>query len=74
MSLITTAKFQATSVVKYDDRVQIYLSAVTNDSEANKSWSQFTPNGRIEMAITNPNLFDSFETGKQYFIHIASAE
>ncbi len=42
--------------------------------EANKPWSQATPQGKIEMSITNPDAVDQFELGKSYFVDFSPAE
>lgn len=36
------------------------------DGEVNESWAQYTPNGRLEMTITNPAAVSQFELGKVY--------
>jgi hypothetical protein len=39
----------------------------------NRKWSQATPNGKIEMTITNPTAVDQFELGKDYFVDFTPA-
>ena len=34
----------------------------------NKDWSKYTPAGKIEMTITNPEAFDQFAPGLTYLI------
>ncbi|MGG8006339.1 hypothetical protein PGN76_15385 [Klebsiella aerogenes] len=70
------AKFACHFIQKPDDdsfRV-IHLSAVTSDSAENKSWSKYTPAGDIKLHVSNPDAFEQFEQGKEYFIDISSAE
>lgn len=38
------------------------------DDETNKSWSEATPSGAIEMTITNPAAFEQFEVDAEYYI------
>jgi hypothetical protein len=52
----------------------VRFSAVVSDGEVNKEWSKFTPSGNMEMVITNPDAFDQFEQGKEYFLDISKAE
>lgn len=43
------------------------------DSEENKSFSKWTPQGSIEMTITNPAAVEFFEIGKAYYIDFTPA-
>lgn len=36
--------------------------------DANKDWSKWTPQGKIEMSITNPFAVEQFALGEQYLI------
>ena len=36
------------------------------DGEVNKSWAKYTPSGKLEMAVTNPDAIAAFELGKVY--------
>lgn len=70
------AKFRCHFIQNAEDdsyRV-VHLSAVTADSPENKSWSQYTPAGDIRMHISNPDAFDQFKQGKDYFIDIQQAD
>jgi len=42
--------------------------------EANKPWSEATPQGEITMSITNPDAVDKFELGKAYFVDFSPAD
>lgn len=44
------------------------------DSEENKSFSKWTPQGSIEMTITNPAAIDFFELGAPYYIDFVRAD
>ncbi len=43
------------------------------DSEENKSFSKWTPQGKIELTITNPSAIAAFELGKAYYIDFTPA-
>lgn len=51
----------------------VEFAAVAADSEDNKDWSQWTPSGKIEMTITNPEAMKGLEVGKAYFIDFTPA-
>lgn len=53
------------------DRQSVRLSAVSD--EGNKSWSQFTPSGTIEMQITNKAALDQFKVGDFFFVDFTAA-
>jgi hypothetical protein len=44
------------------------------DSEENKSFSKWTPQGEVTMMITNPEAIEFFELGKPYYIDFRPAE
>jgi hypothetical protein len=39
--------------------------------EANRPWSAATPQGRIEMSITNPDAVEAFDLGKTYRVEFS---
>jgi len=61
------AKFKVGSVTDYgNNNIEANLSAVTNSSEENKTFSIYTPNASVKIHITNPDALDFFEAGKEY--------
>lgn len=52
---------------------QIHLLPVYSDSEENKTWSKYTPNGEIRLYVTNPVAIEQFEAGKEYFVDFTPA-
>ena len=54
--------------------VNVWFGAVYGNGEENKSWSAATPSGQLNMFISNPAIFDSFEQGKNYYLIIEPAE
>jgi hypothetical protein len=49
----------------------VVLSAVSG--EENKTWAKYTPSGKIELTIDNPDAYDQFELGKTYFVDFSIA-
>jgi hypothetical protein len=73
------AKFKCERADKYpmgeDHQVEVNFHAVYGeDGSANASWSKWTPSGQLSMTISNPNLVDHFEVGKEYYLDIKEAE
>lgn len=52
----------------------VRLAPVTASSEENKSWAKYTPSGSIEMNIDNPEAYDAFELGAEYYVDFTKAE
>ena len=62
-------KFKVGSTTNFgNNNVEANLSAVTYDSEENKSFSIYTPNGSIKLHITNPEALDFFEPATEYHV------
>jgi hypothetical protein len=40
----------------------------------NETWSKWTPSGKLEMTITNPEAVAQFEVGKDYFVDFTLAD
>ena len=49
----------------------VVLSAVSG--EENKTWAKYTPSGKIELLIDNPDAYDQFELGRTYFVDFSKA-
>ena len=47
-----------------------YLNPVFG--EENKPWSKWTPSGRLEFTVTNPDA-DKLELGREYFVTLEPA-
>lgn len=75
------AKFTCTKVESYsNDNGQtvagknINMTAVIaynadgSRNDENESWSQYTPSGSLQIGITNPDAFEQFEEGKEYYL------
>jgi hypothetical protein len=73
-----TAKFQVKSVNQVfwgpgSKPSIVQLEAVTS-GPGNEAWSQYTPSGKLEMTITNPDAIGFFTPGKTVFINFTDAE
>lgn len=49
----------------------VVLTPVSGDE--NKTWAKYTPGGKIELTIDNPQAYDYFELGKTYFVDFSDA-
>lgn len=57
-----------------DSCANITLQPVYGDSDENKTWSQYTPSGKLEMTVTNPKAIEQFELGKPYYLTFTPAD
>jgi hypothetical protein len=51
---------------------EVKMAPVYGDE--NKPWSEATPQGQIQMTITNPTAIEAFELGKAYFADFTPAD
>lgn len=51
----------------------IALAPVWEQDGVNRKWSQATPQGKLEMTITNAEAIGAFELGREYFLDISPA-
>lgn len=47
---------------------EIQLNAVYGDSEENKQWSKWTPQGQLNITINNPDAIGKVLSGHEYFV------
>lgn len=52
----------------------VKLQPVYANEGPNKSWSEATPSGQVEMQITNQSAVDAFELGSSYLITFEKTE
>lgn len=45
-----------------------------NGDGSNKDWSKWTPQGKLEMTVTNPDAVAAFELGKSYYLDFSPAD
>jgi hypothetical protein len=43
---------------------------VVTSGPGNESWSRWTPSGSLKMSITNPDAYDQFKVGEEYFVNL----
>lgn len=67
------AKTVWSQVPRRVDAEKVRLAVVYDGSDENKAWSSATPNGHLEITITNPDAMGKFEPGKSYFLDITEA-
>lgn len=69
------AKFQVQLITKHQGGAQtVSMAPVIGGSDENKSWSQYTPSGKLEMYITNPDAYNQFEPGDEFYVTLEKAE
>ncbi len=73
MAKTIRAKFNVAEIAKYGNGggTKVTLMPVMGNSEENKAFWQYTPSGKIEMHISNPEA--EFEFG-EYYIDFTKAE
>jgi hypothetical protein len=42
-------------------------------NDENENWSKYTPSGTLHIGITNPDAFEQFEEGKEYYLTFEKA-
>jgi hypothetical protein len=74
------AKFVVVGVTTHDHPSDpargVTLRPVASGSEENKSFSKYTPSGKIDLYVTNPNLFPVLDQaqGKSFYVDFTEAE
>lgn len=70
------ARMKCTEVKKTEWATQVALQPFhsTDPDDPNKSYSEATPCGKVELTITNKAAADAFEVGKFYRIDFTPAE
>lgn len=69
------AKFTCQSITKDSSGGEtVKLTAVTGDSDENKSWSEYTPYGSLEMLISNKAAHGKFVPGEDYILRFEAAQ
>jgi hypothetical protein len=68
----TRAKFMCVKVSHTVNGMSVEMTPVVGGSEENISFFEYTPYGKLEMGIVNPNVV--FEVGKQYYLDFTKAE
>lgn len=68
------AKFKCNYVTEYENQKQALLVPVIGNSEENKTFSKYTPSGKLEIMIDNETpASDYFKPGKEYYLTFEEA-
>lgn len=70
------AKFNVSELTKYGNGGggKVVLMPVIGNTEENKQFWQYTPAGRIEMQIDNPEAYKQFEEMGEFYVTFEKAE
>ncbi|EJL66325.1 hypothetical protein [Flavobacterium sp. CF136] len=72
---VVRAKFVCESVTNFEGSKTAKLRAVYGTAEENADFTKYTPNGSIEVNITNDAPADGvFKPGKNYFVDFTEIE
>lgn len=77
MQMAVAAMFECKSVLQRsswaEDAIylEVELEPVVDLSDRNKEWSKYTPAGKLQMTITNPDVEGYFVPGKEYKLVIS---
>ncbi|MGM0882617.1 MAG: hypothetical protein ACQEXQ_16440 [Bacillota bacterium] len=52
----------------------VVLQPIMNGSEENKRFYKYSPSGKIELCIMNPEAAKQFEVGKSYYVDFTPAD
>ena len=70
----TTKKEECWSGSPEHQASTVQLQPVYAENGPNKSWSEATPSGQVELRITNKAAHAAFELGKCYLVTFAQTE
>ncbi|OUL28775.1 hypothetical protein [Nostoc sp. 106C] len=69
------AKFYVESVTKHSSgSTSVTLMAVSRGPNESTRFWRATPNGKLEMCITNPDAQDFFKVGTDYYLDFTAVE
>ncbi len=74
------AKFQCQSINHImthspgEQTAILTFAPVYGNGKENESWSKYTPQGKLEMTVTNPAAVAAFEVGKSYYLDFTPAD
>lgn len=57
-----------------DELRTVRLTAVTSNSDENKTFFRWTPNGKIEMGVLNPEAWKQLPLGAEVYVDFTIAE
>lgn len=65
---VSEIRHQGPNSSEADPVATVTMQPVFGDTDENADWSKYTPSGKIEMCITNPNAIEQFEVGGEYLV------
>ena len=70
------AKFNCHYIEKHpaSEAVTVHMTAVTDGSEENESFSEYTPSGQLDIVIDKGEARNFFEQGRDYYLDFTAAE
>ena len=70
------AKFNVAELTKYGNGGggKVVLMPVVGNTEENKEFWKYTPSGKIEMQIDNPEAYKQFEEMGEFYVTFEKAE
>jgi len=68
------AKMRVDSVCLTEYGEVLKMSAVTNGTAEDNTFSKFTPAGSVELTITNPELSGKFKPGQAFYVDFTEAK
>lgn len=71
--MTTKAKLKVVSVLKTEYGEKTTFEAVTNGTKEDNSFSKWTPSAKLELDVTNPDLFGKFVPGKKFYLDFNEA-
>lgn len=81
MSAVMRAKFYCSQVEGSDDKWEgepyenlCFQPVVGDGSKENESFSKYTPNGLLQMTVTNPNLIGQIKIGDVFYLDFTKVE
>ena len=66
-------KFTVQRVEAFASNINVELLPVISGEE-NKSFSKYTPSGKITLTVTNEAVYDFFKPGKDYYVDFTKVE
>ena len=68
------AKVKVESILKNNYGETITFRPVTNGSLEDNSYSKWTPSGKLELTITNPDIIDKIRPDDVFYVDFKSVE
>ena len=62
------AKFKIDNIIQTEHSETLVMSAVTNGTPEDNTFSKWTPAAKLEMSITNPDLMGTFKPGERFYL------